>query len=170
MKFTTVVSIFIGIIVIMVACNSKSSLKEKIAGQEQELFDKNQQEMDESLMEKLTTNYVKYADKHPGDSLAAGYLFKAADMNMNLGQTDEAMDQLNRILKNYESFPKRPECLFMKAYIYENHRGELANARRYYQAFLEKYPDHAFADDVEMSLKHLGKSPEELVKEFEKQP
>jgi len=37
-----------------------------------------------------------------------------------------------------------------------------------YREFLQKYPNHEFADDAELSLKNLGKTPEELLEQFQK--
>ncbi len=45
---------------------------------------------------------------------------------------------------------------------------DLDECKKYYEEFLEKYPESDFADDAEMSLKNLGKTPEELIMEFEK--
>jgi len=42
-------------------------------------------------------------------------------------------------------------------------------AKELYELFLEKYPEHDFADDAQFSLQYLGKSPEELMMEFEAQ-
>lgn len=152
------------------ACNNETTLKEKIAQQEEQLYgDNDRQEGDEELMGSLAGDYVKYADKKPKDTLASEYLFRAADIYMNMGRAGKAMKQLDKILKNYPDFEKSAEVTFLKAYIYENYQGRLAKAEKFYQNFLKKYPQHEFADDVEMSLKHLGKSPEELVKQFEKE-
>jgi tetratricopeptide (TPR) repeat protein len=54
-------------------------------------------------------------------------------------------------------------------YVYENNLGELAKAEEIYKKFLELYPDNDFADDAEISLKYLGKSPEELIEIFQQQ-
>ncbi|MCF8231109.1 MAG: tetratricopeptide repeat protein [Bacteroidales bacterium] len=152
------------------ACNNETSLREKIAQQEEQLFGADaRQDADEELLSALAENYVKYADKNPRDSLSSEYLFKAADIYMNMENGEEAMKQLDKILKSYPDFEKRAEVTFLKAYIYENYQGKLAKAKEFYRSFLKKYPGHEFADDVEMSLKHLGKSPEELVKQFEKE-
>lgn len=152
------------------ACNNETSLHEKIAQQEEQLYGENdRQDADEELLSALAGNYVEYADKNPQDSLASEYLFKAADIYMNIANDEEAMKQLDKILKNYPDFKKRAEVTFLKAYIYENYQGKLAKAKEFYRNFLKEYPGHEFADDVEMSLKHLGKSPEELVKQFEKE-
>ena len=53
--------------------------------------------------------------------------------------------------------------------VYENYLGDLDNAKMIYLEFLEKYPDNEFADDAEISIQNLGKSPEELIRQFEEQ-
>ena len=53
--------------------------------------------------------------------------------------------------------------------MYENNLGDLNAAKSIYEQFLEKYPDDEFADDAAVSIKNLGKTPEELIKEFEEQ-
>jgi hypothetical protein len=35
-------------------------------------------------------------------------------------------------------------------------------------SFLKKYPKHPYCKDAEMSIKNLGKTDEELIREFEK--
>ncbi len=59
--------------------------------------------------------------------------------------------------------------MFLKGYVYENDLRDLETAKKIYEEFLVKYPDDEFADDAEISIKNLGKSPEELIKEFEEQ-
>jgi TolA-binding protein len=86
---------------------------------------------------------------------------------MNINRGEMAINIYNRILKSYPDFKKAPECLFLKAYVYENNLGQLNKARVFYQEFIDKYPDNDFADDAEISIQNLGKSPEELIREFE---
>jgi TolA-binding protein len=81
----------------------------------------------------------------------------------------KAVQVFDRILSDYPNFEKTPQCLFLKGYVYENNLGDLQTAKEIYEEFIEKYPDDEFADDAEVSIKNLGKTPEELIKEFEEQ-
>jgi hypothetical protein len=56
----------------------------------------------------------------------------------------------------------------MEAFAYENVIGNIAKASEYYNKFIAKYPEHDLADDAQAALKYLGKTPEEMVREFEK--
>lgn len=53
------------------------------------------------------------------------------------------------------------------AFIYENQLHGAEKAKKLYEEFMKKYPDHELAKDVKFSLDHIGKSDEELIKEFE---
>jgi TolA-binding protein len=62
-----------------------------------------------------------------------------------------------------------PAALFLSGFIYENDLGDLEKAKAAYEDFIKRYPtDTSYLDDVQVSLKNLGKSAEELIREFEK--
>jgi TolA-binding protein len=57
----------------------------------------------------------------------------------------------------------------MIGFVQENDLNQLDKAKATYESFLAKYPnDPDFTDDAQNALKLLGKSPEEIIKEFEK--
>ena len=149
------------------ACQSPT-LEEKIQKQEQQLKDQQDARADTKAVNKLLDNYLVYAEENPADSITPHYLFKAADLMMNTGKPAKAITQLDKIMNRYPDFEKASDALFLKGFILENHLGKLGRAKEVYELFLEKYPDHVFADDVEVSLQNLGRTPEEMVREFEK--
>ena len=56
----------------------------------------------------------------------------------------------------------------MMGFVYENDLNDLVKAKATYEAFLQKYPnDPDFADDAKTALTMLGRSPEDIIKEFE---
>jgi outer membrane protein assembly factor BamD (BamD/ComL family) len=57
--------------------------------------------------------------------------------------------------------------VFFKGYVYENLIRNLDKAKEIYLQFIEKYPESDFADDAQMALQNLGKTPEQMIKEFE---
>jgi TolA-binding protein len=134
---------------------------------EDELYNTDQSKFDKQKANQLIDLYTEYANTYPKDTAAPEYLYKASDLSMNLRQPVETIDMFNRILDNYPGFKKAPTVLFLKAFVYEDQMNDLDRAKQYYELFLKKYPDNEFADDAKVSLKNLGKSPEELIKEFE---
>ncbi|MCX6282854.1 MAG: hypothetical protein NTW31_01245, partial [Bacteroidetes bacterium] len=68
---------------------------------------------------------------------------------------------------SYPNDARSAICLFFTAYIYENLMKNLDKAQELYILFIEKYPRNDFADDAQNALNNLGKTPDQMVKEFE---
>jgi outer membrane protein assembly factor BamD (BamD/ComL family) len=155
-------------VLIMAACSSKqSTLMSEIEQMENDLFADATKMIDKAKARELIDKYILFADEFPENSEAPQMLFKAGDMAMNLNMSQKAIELFDRVMNNYPEFDKTPQCLFLKGYIYENNLGDLDMAKSIYEEFLRKYPDDDFADDAEVSIKNLGKTPEQLIKEFE---
>ena len=147
--------------------NEKDATDIKTA--EDTLFASSEGFIDKAKALELVDLYVDYTNSYPDDSMAVEYLFKGAEFCLNLGEGQRAITLYDRVISEYPDFRKIPECLFLKGYVYENYLGDLDNAKAIYLEFIEKYPDNEFADDAEISIQNLGKSPEELIKQFEEQ-
>lgn len=139
----------------------------RIKAAEDELFAADEGFVDKEKALALVDMYVAFTDAYPQDSMAVEYLFKSAEFCLNLGEGQRAIKLYDRVINEYPDFRKVPECLFLKGYVYENYLGDLESAKAIYLEFIEKYPDNEFADDAQVSIQNLGKSPEELIKEFE---
>ncbi len=164
----TKISIIAILGLLIFACSSPlEDAKKNISSMEEGLFSDEMKMIDKQKANDLISAYEIFATDFPEDKQSADFLFKAGDMAMNLNKPNEAISLFNRILGEYPDFDKIPQCVFLKAYIYENSLNDLGKAKLIYEEFLERFPDDEFADDAEVSLKNLGKSPEELIKEFE---
>ena len=118
-------------------------------------------------VDSLILEYQDFAEAWPDDSLAPVYLFKAASMIMNLQDGPGAIALFDEIRTSYPDYEKAPLCLFFTGYVQENILGDIDQARETYTLFIETYPDHDFADDAQASIKNLGKTPEQMIEEFE---
>ncbi|HOY07098.1 MAG TPA: tetratricopeptide repeat protein [Saprospiraceae bacterium] len=99
----------------------------------------------------------------------ATVMLKAAGLAKSVENPAKAIELYAKVSEGLPQHPKAPTALFMQAFIYENDLGNLQKAKSTYESFLQRYPNDAdFADDAQNSLKMLGKSPEEIIKEFEK--
>lgn len=170
MKILKSLSVLAMAALIITACTSpQEKLKTEIKTMEDVLFADANKMIDKEKARELIDKYIQYGDEYPESQDAPQMLFQAGDMAMNLNMSKEAVEIFDRIMNNYPDYDKTPQCLFLKGYIYENSLGNLKVAKKIYEEFLEKYPDDEFADDAEVSIKNLGKSPEELIREFEEQ-
>lgn len=112
--------------------------------------------------------YNQLATDFPDDPKAAEYLFKAGEVSMGINMDFDALGYFERIERDYPNSNKAPHALFLQAFIWDNKLNDDGKAEFLYKKFLEKYPKHEMAKDAQFSLDNLGKSDEELIKEFEK--
>jgi outer membrane protein assembly factor BamD (BamD/ComL family) len=157
--------IFVSVFVI--SCSpSPDKMKVEIAKMESEL--KSSPKVDSNAVTVLLNAYQNFASKYAKDSMAPEYLYKAAGLAVGFNRGTQAIDLYEAIIQKYPDYKKVPECYFMEAFTYENVVGNIGKASEYYNKFLSKYPDHALAKDATAAIKYLGKSPEEMVRDFEK--
>lgn len=115
----------------------------------------------------LIKNYDEFATAFPDDDNAAKFLFKAGDLAMGLERGNQAIQFFDKVYTEYASFDKAPYALFLQGFVFEDQLKDYEKAKATYEQFIEKYPDHPMTESAQFSLKHLGKSPEELIREFE---
>jgi tetratricopeptide (TPR) repeat protein len=153
---------------LLVSCQpSRSKLNGRIRSMETRLFSPSGTGFSKASADSLADLYATFAGRFPDDSLAPDYLFKAAGICMNMQEGAKAIGYFDKILADYPKWEKAPFCLFFKGYVQENVLRNLDQAKETYLLFLEKYPDNDFSDDARAALDNLGKTPEQMVREFE---
>jgi outer membrane protein assembly factor BamD (BamD/ComL family) len=150
------------------ACTSQMENDRKaLLSAESELFQGNQEKMNVELAAAMVKKYSDFASLYPEDQQTPEYLFKAAELSMNMEMGSQAILYFETLKKQYPDFHKMPEVIFMTAFVYENQLNDLDRAKAGYTEFMEKYSDHVLYKDAEASIKNLGKSLDELIREFE---
>jgi len=97
-------------------------------------------------------------------------LLKAAGLAKTVENPQKAIELYSKIADGLPQHKKAPTALFMIGFVQENDLGDISKAKTTYESFLQKYPnDPDFADDAQNAIKMLGKSPDDIIKEFEKQ-
>ena len=149
------------------ACKSaKDKSVEKITILEKEILTATTK-IDSVKAQQLIDLYVSYADQFKTDSISPQYLLKAADISMNIMKHAQSLHLLDRIIIDYPGFSKAPDCLFLKAFIYENQTRELDKAEKAYREFLQKYPKHELAPSAKAAVDNMGIPIDILIKSFE---
>jgi len=163
---------FFGIVFIMavslfMGCQSKQEKDhDKLLRLEKALND-SAASFDKAKAIELRNAYLEYIKSWPQDSMNAAYTFKGAEFSMSLREFQKAIELFQRYYKAWPENPKAADCLFLVGFIYENELKNYNEARNSYAEFIQKYPQHPYADDAEILIQNLGKSPEELIREFE---
>lgn len=116
---------------------------------------------DDSAAVEMVALYRQFAADFPDDSLAPAYMQRAAEISINIGQTDQAIDLLDSIITLYPAFEDVAGCYFMKGYAYEVAE-QIDQAREAYTYFVENYPDHYLAADTKKMIPFLGMTPEDM--------
>lgn len=160
-------ALLILLVIVAVACTSQREKDMKAISSLEKELETEGARPDAEKLTKLLDSYIAFVDNNKTDSGASNYLYKAMNLCIGVNNGQKAMQLTDRMLNEYPKSTYIPEAVFLKAYIYENLLNELGQASKVYNDFLKKYPTHDLADDAEAALKYLGKSPEEMVKEFE---
>lgn len=163
--------IFIALIALsFAACTSKTKNYNEV----QQMFDTltlkiKEGYRDTAYLNKTVREVKAYAHKHPKDSLAAKLMFQAAQQLEAHKLTQDAVEVLESIQKDFSETAYAAKALLTEGFIYNNVLNEYDKAKEKYNQYLEKYRDldSNLTRDVELELKNLGKSADELIKEFE---
>ncbi|MDD3740630.1 MAG: hypothetical protein PHH30_05255 [Bacteroidales bacterium] len=142
----------------------QEKLRNEIVNSETELY--KSEEIDIDLAYGIIEKYIEFVNKYPSDTLASDYLFKAAEISMNIGESEDAIVFLTRIENNYKKYSNYPACIFLKAFIFENYIGDVEMAQKYYTLFVKDYPNHVLAKDAESALLFLGMNDQQLLELF----
>jgi len=133
----------------------------------------------------ITKDYIvkaeKFGNTYPEDPMSAELLYKAGLLSMRIAQAQtfenpeetklyaqKALTIFDDIQKVYPEFNGVKNCIFYKGVIYDDILHDYENAEVYYRAFIARYPTDTLAINLESYLQHLGKTPEEIMSEFEK--
>ena len=95
------------------------------------------------------------------DSLAPAFMARAADLCINLGMSDDAVNLLDSIITLYPGYEDIAGCYFLKGYAYESAE-RYDEAKEAYNYFVENYPDHYLAADTRVMINYIGMSPEDM--------
>ena len=153
----------------LASCNPKQAWqKRNIDNEEKALMEgaKNGK-VDTTGVNNLLKDYEAYAENYPADTNGANYLFKAADFYRYMHKPLRSIELYSKVYDKYPTVAKRPYALFLQGFIYENEVGNSQAAKNLYEKFLEVYPTHPIAKDVRATVNNLGKTPEQLIQEFQ---
>jgi hypothetical protein len=170
---TRLIALFITTGIILLSCSQapldpKQELTNRIIYLEQQMYnDDGNLNIDHA--NELMMRYVEFADTYPDDTLTPELLFKAADISINFPNSSRTLNLLSRIIFDYNDFEKAGLAQFLQAFVLENQLGDTAAARQLYKQFILSNPDHSFVGEAEIAIRNLGKTAEDLIREFEMQ-
>jgi len=157
--------------VLLAACGGDAVPDEKmteararIRAKEDSLFDHHA--FDARTAQGMIDVYKAYAAAYPLDSMAPEYLFRAAGTHKSMNQPEEAIKLYDRIAKDYQSWRRRVDVLYMKALTLDDDLDQDGEAQVIYNQVINEYPEHPFARDSRAMIENLGLSDEEIIAKF----
>jgi tetratricopeptide (TPR) repeat protein len=155
-----------------ISCNMFNDKEVSIEGREEiiTLLERslmNENGINDSAANAVVGAYNAYVTAYPESANSPEYLFKAGEVSMGLQKPMEAIRFFSRLGYQYPSHEKASISLFLQAYVTDNLLRDYDKAGELYNSFIEKYPDHPMVNDARFSIENMGKSDEELIREFE---
>ncbi len=144
--------------------NSKINLDTMIASMALQMFNDSLATLNEPVARNYVNACEAFALVKQNDPSSPDYLHKAAETARTLRTIPKALSLYDWIIKKYPEHPRASQSLFLKAFTFDNNLKDYDNARKYYEEFLQQYPDNEFAESATFLLTNLGKSDEELLK------
>jgi outer membrane protein assembly factor BamD (BamD/ComL family) len=148
---------------------SREKSVSEIRGMEKKLYEQPSFTYNKPRGDSLLRMYDDFVSRFPKDTLAPVFLFRAANLSISAGDGNKALSLLDRFATQFPDHPKVPVCFFFKGYVYENILKNLDKAKESYLIYIEKYPNDVFVKDARMAIQNLGKTPDQIVREFEEQ-
>lgn len=97
-----------------------------------------------------------------GEKLSIDQYYERAKENYAKQEFDLAIKDFESIVKYYPESEKISDAIFMLGFINANDIKDLDEAKKYYELFIEKFPDHELTVSAKYELENLGKDVNEL--------
>lgn len=167
MKRWMKIALVLALVAPLVACGEKRLTEEDVKNAEKALFE-NGMTPNMDTVPYVVDVFCRYVEENPMAPTAPEWLFKALEISVNMLPAERSIEIGSKLMEDYPDFDKTPIALFMLAsMVYEDKVGDLDKARDLYERLVADYPDNEFVPSAQQAIKHLGKTPEELVREFE---
>lgn len=145
--------------------SQRESLLSKIKSVENEIH--NSMKLNTTVADSAIKAYSDFVTQFPDDSLSADFLFKSAEIEMATDRYAKALSSFQQITERHPDYKLATESLYLQGYIWDNFLNDEVKAKSIYEEVIKKYPESNYAVDAKAAINNLGKTDEELIKEFE---
>jgi len=124
---------------------------------------------DLSQARKMIRLYDTYYKNYPKDWETPDYLFKAGEISESINQYNQAAKFYNKACYEYnDNFKYRSLVLFRLANVYDYKLNDYVRAKQAYTQVKEQYPKTQLAKDADAAIKMMGRSDQDMVRDFER--
>ncbi len=171
----------VGVVILITSCGHETQPKQEVAVSKDSIrkqsitqIKKWEAEMHKSeVLNNVTAglaikSYSDFVKTFPEDSLCPDFLFKAGEIATATKQYPQSLMYYKNITEKYPNYKNYTASLYLQGFLLDNYMNDDAKAKVIYDEVIAKYPSTIYADNAKMAIKNLGKSDEELIKEFKK--
>lgn len=125
---------------------------------------------DTALLNTFSSKVESFVEDFPQDTLAAHYLFELGLLQQKEGNYEKAVTALQKVYDDYPESPRSKQAMFYAGVICANDLKQYDRAKEIFTAYLNKFSSDTsyLTRSVQLELQHLGKTPEEILKEIER--
>ena len=97
-----------------------------------------------------------------GESKTEAEYYKLAYDQYNDAKYEPSVKNFKSLIEEYPEGKNAPNSMFMIGFINANHTNNYDKAEKYYNMFMEKYPEHELVSSAKYELENLGKDINDL--------
>ena len=120
---------------------------------------------------KVANDFINIAEIHallmPKSEKSAEFLHDAGRTAGYMRSFPKAIDLYSWVVEKYPNNEQTANSTFMLGYTYDNDMKDYGEARKYYEQFLSKYPDHDLAESAKVLLENLGVPDDEIIERLQ---
>ncbi len=120
------------------------------------------------IAEQAIEAFHKFSSNCKTDTLAPVFLIKAGQVAQSIRKYTQAQAFFTKCIDDFPKFKSRGAAFFLLAQLYDDASilNNESEARTIYHQIIREYPTSSYANDAKACLQNLGKTDEELVKDF----
>jgi outer membrane protein assembly factor BamD (BamD/ComL family) len=128
-------------------------------------------ELDKKLGTKAIQVFLDFVYYCNQDTACPIFLIKTAQVSQAIQNYPQSKIALETCIKDYPNFKNKPAALFLLGQLYDepNQLNNEKKAKEIYQQIIKEFPNSEWAVSAQGALSFIGKSDEDIVKQFEKQ-
>lgn len=96
--------------------------------------------------------YKQFADSLPKDPKSPVYMLRSCDFYGTLQMQKEKCELYRTILEKYPDFKDADMVMYLLASAYDSDLNNRVDAKKYYEAYIEKYPNSIYVPDAKARL------------------
>mgnify|MGYP001160119838 CR=1 FL=1 len=154
-------------LLMLCACETKKGLAlKKISALESQLLQLDDTAKNRPLAQEVLIEYDAFIQTYPDSEETPDLLFKSGEVLKGMGAYLKSAKAFHKVYSQFPNTKVAPIALFQQAHCFES-LDQRATAKKSYETFIERYPNHAYIDQAKGMIKMLHLSDEELIDQFQ---